>query len=132
VRRADQLGVPVLEGVYITPLLVHDGAVFGAYGFDLTHGTRYVSHVDAVILAAGDHTRIWRRTSSRRDENTSDAEAARGEGGILRNALGERFMARYDPERMELSTRNRVALASCDRTGAAGTSRPVTICEAVP
>src|SRR5699024_4815226 len=28
------------------------------------------------------------------------------------NALGERFMERYDPERMELSTRDRVALAA--------------------
>ncbi|MEV7323102.1 FAD-binding protein [Streptomyces sp. NPDC093970] len=148
VRRAAQLDIPVLDSVYITRLLVHDGAVFGAYGFDLGNGTRHLVHADAVILAAGGHTRIWRRTSSRRDENTGDSfrlaveagarlrdpelvqfhpsgiiepenaagtlvsEAARGEGGILRNALGERYMNRYDPQRMELSTRDRVALAS--------------------
>jgi succinate dehydrogenase/fumarate reductase flavoprotein subunit len=39
-------------------------------------------------------------------------EGLRGAGGHLRNGLGERFMARHDPARMERSTRDLVARAS--------------------
>ncbi len=38
-------------------------------------------------------------------------EGVRGEGGLLRNSLGDRFMKNYDPERMELSARDVVARA---------------------
>src|SRR2546423_8311194 len=38
-------------------------------------------------------------------------QAVRGEGGRLYNRDHERFMQRYDPQQMELSARDRVALA---------------------
>ncbi|MGI9667487.1 MAG: FAD-dependent oxidoreductase [Acidimicrobiia bacterium] len=147
-RKVVALGIPVIEHTYVTELLVRDGTAFGAFAFDLRTGDRTAFMADAVVLAAGGHTRLWRRSSSRRDENfgngmalaarvgarladmelvqfhptgmvtpeemagTLVTEAVRGEGGRLYNADGDRFMERYDPVRMELSTRDRVALAN--------------------
>jgi succinate dehydrogenase flavoprotein subunit len=143
-----ELGIPVLEGAYVSRLLVADETCFGAFGFDLATGKRMALLADAVVLATGGHTRIWRRSSSRRDENYGEGmalaldagcaladmelvqfhptgmlwpedvagmlvtEAVRGEGGRLFNANAERYMQRYDPVRLELSTRDRVALAN--------------------
>ena len=146
--KAADLRIRVEEDQYVSRLLVGDGRCFGALAFDLHTGERTIHLADAVILATGGHSRIWRRSSSRRDENYGDGlrmaldagarlmdmelvqfhptgmvfpeeaagtlvtEAVRGEGGHLFNALGERYMERYDPVRLELSTRDRVALAN--------------------
>ncbi|HKO84703.1 MAG TPA: FAD-dependent oxidoreductase, partial [Actinomycetota bacterium] len=141
-----ELGLTVVDDQYVSQLLVSDGVCFGALAFDLETGERTVFLADAVVLAAGGHTRIWRRSSSRRDENTGDGmylalragcrlqdmelvqfhptgmvapeeaagtlvtEAVRGEGGVLRDRTGARFMVGVHPL-AELAPRDVVAKA---------------------
>ena len=142
------LGIPIYDHHYVAELLVKDNTCYGAISIDIKNHKILVDFADAVILAAGGHTRIWSRSSSRKRENTGDGlylglkagcklidmemvqfhptgitfpdeiagqlvtEAVRGEGGKLINNKGERFMKYYDKERMELSTRDRVAMAN--------------------
>ena len=148
IKKAELLQIPIFDTQYVTDLLIKDDICFGAMSFNMASAERTVHLADAVILCTGGHTRIWKKSSSRKKENTGDGyylslkagcelrdmemvqfhpsgmlfpeeiagtlvtEAVRGEGGKLFNNKGERFMINYDSERMELSTRDRVAMAN--------------------
>ncbi|MFP4228623.1 MAG: L-aspartate oxidase [Salinivenus sp.] len=82
VRKAMALEVPYRENLYITNLVVEDGRATGAVGFDMDSGRPVAFEADAVVIAAGGHTSLYRRSSSRPDENTGDAQALAFNAGV--------------------------------------------------
>ncbi len=82
VQKAMDLEVPYRENLYITDLMVEGGQAAGAVGFDMDAGRPVAFDADAVVIAAGGHTSLYRRSSSRTDENTGDAQALAFNAGV--------------------------------------------------
>ena len=64
--------IPVYDNQYVTELLVKENTCFGAMSFNMSSSERTVHFADAVILCTGGHTRLWKKSSSRKNENTGD------------------------------------------------------------
>ena len=147
-KKVSSLKIPIYDSEYVSSLLVHEKTCFGAMSINILNGERTIHLSKSTILCTGGHTKIWKRSSSRKKENTGDGfylglkagceltdmemvqfhptgmlipeemagtlvtEAVRGEGGKLLNIEGIRFMENYDEKRMELSTRDKVAMAN--------------------
>ena len=97
VDQAQSRSIPYRENVFVSRLIVDDSRVFGAVGTDLDTGKFVVFDADVVILAAGGYTGLYRRHSSRDDENTGDGPALAYEAGA---ALMDMEFVQFHPTGM--------------------------------
>lgn len=138
-----KFNVPIYEEIFVTRVIVADGAVAGAAGICVNTLEPVLFEAKSVILATGGGGTMYENTDNSIDL-TADGYAIALDAGLplrdmefvqfypvgflapsalrgmlagllyysrLYNADGERFMSRYDPERLEMSTRDRVSRA---------------------
>lgn len=136
-KEAENRGVHIHEGIMVTRLLLSNRQVIGAIGIT-QKGDFYVFSAKAIILAAGGANRIYPNFAAEINDSkyrtTGDAfnlafaagapiidmefaqfrdspPGAARFGGRYLNAVGERFMERYDPEALEKAPRHKVVEA---------------------
>jgi succinate dehydrogenase/fumarate reductase flavoprotein subunit len=127
-KKVLEVGARIVDRVMITDLVVEDGDLTGAVGFDIVNGDFYVIEAKSVVLAAGGCS--WKGNYFGQDmvcgeayalayrhgaqlihmeySNTYNSTHPRFDvygmsrfqrlGGKFTNASGERFMDKYDPE----------------------------------
>ena len=141
-------GIKVYEEWFLTRLVVNDERAAGVVAIDIRDGRLHELGARAVIFATGPTSRVYEGSSNSVDctgDGTAIAyraglplmdlefvqfhptglrngvlvtEGCRGEGAILVNADGERFMARYAPNKMELASRDVVSRAEAEELAA--------------
>jgi len=125
----------------VLDLLLVNGRTAGVVAIDLATGQYHIFHAKAVVFATGGWGRLWEITSNaftltgdgaaiilRKGLPLEDmefyqfhpgiyklgiliTEGVRGEGGVLINDKGERFMERYAPTVKDLASRDVVSRA---------------------
>ena len=72
VSKAQDMEIPYMDNVYVFDILSDGEKVEAAVAYDMEDEQYILFNFDKVVLAAGGHTSVYARHSSRDDENTGD------------------------------------------------------------
>jgi succinate dehydrogenase / fumarate reductase flavoprotein subunit len=114
--------IPTYEEWFVTELVKDSsGGCCGVVAYDMVHGTIQTIGAKAVVLATGGAGRVY-RPSTNSHSSTGDGMGLALKAGVplkdmefmqfhptTLNSLGERFMSKYAPNKLELASRDVVS-----------------------